>query len=126
MPAVKCVYPSCPEIVRDGLSPRCLKHRNNNARKDITKAPKRVNDNIYNSQRWRNLRNYKLTMNYLCEKCEAQGIEAYAKHVDHIVEIKDDPSKAYDKRNLMSLCIPCHTAKTNTERANRVRNFNKR
>ncbi len=69
---------------------------------------------IYNSQRWRDLREWKFTHNPLCEMCEREERITPADDVHHIVSFMstDDPVKrnwlAYDFDNLMSLCDRCH------------------
>ena len=73
---------------------------------------------VYRSRRWRRLRDMFIRSHPLCEHCKAKGITTRAQHVDHIRAIQDggDP---YAWDNLQSLCISCHTGKTNREKANR-------
>lgn len=49
--------------------------------------------------------------NPLCEDCQKSGRVSESHHVDHIVEVSDDASKAYDWDNLRSLCRKCHNAR---------------
>lgn len=70
---------------------------------------------IYNSARWRALRDAKLRDNPLCELCEKGGIVKPADDVHHIQSFMstDDPDArrvlAFDYDNLMSLCDECHS-----------------
>lgn len=44
-----------------------------------------------------------------CVWCAEQGkVTRERLEVDHIVELKDDPSKAFDMDNLRTLCKACH------------------
>jgi 5-methylcytosine-specific restriction protein A len=72
---------------------------------------------IYNTARWRKLRDLKLAMNPLCEMCaEAEGGSriSIAEDVHHKISFMsvDDPVKrkflAFDFDNLQSLCKQCH------------------
>ena len=63
---------------------------------------------IYNTPRWKKLRSYKITINPLCEICEAKGIVKQTEEVHHIVPFSIDPTLAYDIDNLLSVCITCH------------------
>ena len=57
---------------------------------------------------WRKLRLVKLSQNPLCELCAKQGRTIAANTVDHIIAIKQDPSKRLTISNLQSLCKTCH------------------
>lgn len=72
---------------------------------------------IYNTQRWRNLREIKLTVDPICEECDKVGKVTPADDVHHIVSFMstDNPVTrkhlAFDYNNLMSLCKQCHSDK---------------
>lgn len=68
--------------------------------------------NFYLSKHWRNLREYKLSLNPLCEVCMVEGYMEPATCVDHRVDLVDDPDKALDLNNLTSMCKSCHSRKT--------------
>lgn len=84
--------------------------------------PKRQNNSpkrkermqIYNTARWRELRESKLRNNPLCEKCLEEGRTTPADDIHHIQSFmsSDDPiirkALAFDSNNLMSLCDWCH------------------
>ena len=64
---------------------------------------------IYNSKKWADVRLKVLIRDdYLCMECKKKGIETISRDVHHIVEVKDDPTKAYDLNNLTCLCRSCH------------------
>lgn len=67
---------------------------------------------FYQSTEWRALRRIVLTERPFCEECLKLGIHTVAGDVDHIVDIKDNPSKFFDRGNLQSLCRSCHSKKT--------------
>lgn len=71
---------------------------------------------IYHSTRWRKLRKQILLRDdYLCLHCLEEGKYTQADVVDHITELRDDITKAYDDKNLQSLCHECHNRKTREE-----------
>lgn len=68
---------------------------------------------FYKSPEWQVLRRVKLTNNPWCEKClKEDHLNILAEDVHHIIDIKDDPTKAIEYNNLMSLCKSCHSAIT--------------
>ena len=71
-------------------------------------------DGFYNSVLWRTLRDVKLSINPLCEKCEAKRIIREANVVDHIKQISQG-GEALDINNLQSLCVWHHNSKSASE-----------
>lgn len=71
---------------------------------------------LYNTVRWRKLREGQLQLQPLCEKCLEEGRITAATDVHHKYEISNAGSFleamdiAYDSNNLMSLCSKCHDA----------------
>lgn len=69
---------------------------------------------LYNTSRWRKLRDAKLMENPLCEICEQSGITKQATQVHHITPISTGSNElemmdlAYNYNNLQSLCDECH------------------
>lgn len=122
MPKHLCSYPGCQQI---SDNPRCDKHpyekpkRTNIKRPDFEYAAD--NSHIYNSQRWRNLRNAHIIKEPLCAHCLRYEIITPAVVVDHVIEISDDPSRAFDPTNLQSLCASCHQVKTLEEKKRRAK-----
>lgn len=66
----------------------------------------------YKSKRWQKLRQQKLIMNPLCERCQAKGIYNSAYIIHHKEYITDlnyqDDNIFYNINNLESLCHECH------------------
>ena len=71
---------------------------------------------FYGRQAWSNLRNTHIKKNPLCVDCYSRGRVVAGDAVDHIVELKDDPTLGMDPTNLQTLCNSCHAVKTNDER----------
>lgn len=64
---------------------------------------------FYDSPAWKKCRKLALTRdNYLCLDCLEHKRITKADMVHHIIEIKDDRTKALDVDNLRSLCNTCH------------------
>ncbi len=63
---------------------------------------------IYDSARWKRVRALKIDADPLCEVCEREGRTTLAAQVHHVVKVRDEPGRAYDMANLMSVCRSCH------------------
>ena len=69
---------------------------------------------LLNSKRWKELREWKLQQNPLCELCQAEGYVTSAIDIHHKtpVESARTPQEmealCFNPSNLQSLCIPCH------------------
>jgi len=66
---------------------------------------------IYDSAKWKSLREVMLDSIPLCEECSKKGIKREATIVDHIIRIKDG-GPIWDTDNLQCLCRKCHNSKT--------------
>ena len=70
---------------------------------------------LLNSKRWKQLREWKLQQNPLCELCEAEGFVRSAIDVHHKtpVESARTPQEmeqlCFNPSNLQALCISCHS-----------------
>ena len=70
---------------------------------------------LLNSKRWKQLREWKLQQNPLCELCEAEGFVRSAIDVHHKtpVESASTPQEmeqlCFTPSNLQALCISCHS-----------------
>ena len=73
------------------------------------------NMSFYNSKAWRATSSMYRKDNPLCESCTSKGITTAAAHTDHVISIEQGGHK-YDIDNLMSLCISCHSVKTQVEK----------
>ena len=76
---------------------------------------------FYGRQAWARLRNTHIRKNPLCADCYSRGRVVAGDAVDHIVELRDDPTKGMDPTNLQTLCNSCHAVKTNDEKKARER-----
>lgn len=66
---------------------------------------------------WRRLRASVLADEPLCRDCKARGIVTEATEVDH----HDNDPKNNDRDNLVPLCKPCHSRKTQADMGKTVR-----
>lgn len=67
-------------------------------------------DKFYSSYTWQKSRGATLERDdYLCQVCIEDGEPIPADTVHHIVHLRDDPSKALDDDNLISVCRDCHS-----------------
>jgi len=68
---------------------------------------------IYRSKRWQSVRFLaKRRDGWKCVKCGAGGCRL---EVDHIKSVRDAPDLAFDMGNLQTLCVGCHSRKTQQE-----------
>jgi 5-methylcytosine-specific restriction enzyme A len=65
---------------------------------------------FYTSTKWRKLRDYKLSINPFCQRCNQIATE-----VHHIIDRKDRSDLELRFNNLESLCKSCHSKHTYTE-----------
>lgn len=69
---------------------------------------------VYNTTRWKKLREAYLMQHPLCEMCEKDGKVNEATEVHHIVPISNANDElgmkelGYNPNNLMALCEECH------------------
>ena len=75
---------------------------------------------LYNSRRWRGLRNLYYQRNPLCAQCNRNGITKAGDCVDHIKPISEG-GDFYEWKNLNTLCNKCHSLKTAKEVNNRIK-----
>lgn len=73
-----------------------------------------IKNKLYNSQRWRTLRELKIQQSPLCEICISGGVVRPTEEIHHITPIStglsfdDMQVLCYDFDNLQSLCKDCH------------------
>ncbi|SQC57668.1 HNH endonuclease [Listeria newyorkensis] len=66
-------------------------------------------DAIYKTSRWAKTRKTVLARDYyLCQECKRRGIIKQGNTVHHIIELREDTSKAFDLNNLETVCLACH------------------
>jgi 5-methylcytosine-specific restriction endonuclease McrA len=82
------------------------------------RPPAKTADPFYYSAEWIELRDR--VRREAGGICQRPGCDRHGYIVDHIVEIRDDPSRKLDRSNLELLCQGHHVEKTNRERARRA------
>jgi 5-methylcytosine-specific restriction protein A len=95
-PLRPCAFPGCPHLTRSKGG--CPEHRH---------TPTGRYDRA-----WAELALAWLKANPTCATCRRP-----AREVDHIVEVRVDPTRRLDPTNLRSLCSPCHVKHTAATRA---------
>jgi len=75
---------------------------------------------LYNSRRWRGLRNMYYKYNPLCVMCKRNNTIKEGKVVDHIKPVSEG-GLFYEWKNLQTLCTQCHAKKTAREVNNRIK-----
>ncbi|AQL56425.1 HNH endonuclease [Abyssicoccus albus] len=125
-PKKQCNHSSCRTLIPFDEQ-YCEKHihlkQESNQKYDfIRNREDREYRKIYQSGRWKKLRHQALVRDgFMCQKCLDIGIYNRAEVVDHIIELKDDISRAFDMDNLQSLCVKHHNEKTLEEKKRRTR-----
>jgi len=80
------------------------------------RAASRDDKAFFNSDRWQRLRAACLVRDYyVCQACGKPAGESA--HADHKLPRETHPGLAWDLDNLQTLCVRCHTKKTNRETA---------
>ena len=64
---------------------------------------------LYDSVRWRRLRNMVLNEEPLCRLCSTINRITPSKIADHIIPHRDNPDLFWDRDNLQALCPTCHS-----------------
>lgn len=112
-PLRPCAHPGCTALVRGG---RCAKHQRQQSQQQSRYNRDPRVQRMYNSKRWREIRQAQLDGEPFCRECRRQGRWVKASHADHIEPHNGDEEKFWHGE-LQSLCDSCHTAKTNRERS---------
>ncbi len=102
----KCSYPGCNVLVHAG---RCVAHSSKIVQRDPEVKK------LYNSKRWKSLRQAQLTRDPWCAECVRDGQHVFATDVDHIKAHRGDAQLFFDEHNLQSLCRRHHSSKTASE-----------
>ena len=122
MRARVCKYPGCFLTTEDKY---CNNHKQHDVKekaiqKDYYKPQatpyrnaERPNAYLYNTSKWRKLRNDHIDNNPYCVSCGDD--ERGNLTVDHIVAPKGNEDLFFDAYNLQTLCKTCHNIKTSIE-----------
>ena len=73
-----------------------------------------MSSSFYNSSAWKRLRLAHLSASPWCVFCLELGLHVPGNHVDHVETIASRPDLKLDDDNLQTLCITCHSVKTQT------------
>jgi 5-methylcytosine-specific restriction endonuclease McrA len=76
-----------------------------------------ADDSFLRTSRWRSVRQIQLSTNPYCEIHQAKGVLVdctHGGHIDHIIS-RSRGGAELDFSNLMTLCLSCHTSKTNLD-----------
>ena len=71
-------------------------------------------EKAYGQTRWKAISAVQLSKKPLCERCSSFGEVSIAEHADHIIPHRGD-QELFWKGKLQSLCVSCHSWKTNQE-----------
>jgi 5-methylcytosine-specific restriction protein A len=107
-----CIEAGCRNFV-DPPYHYCERHRKNAGKKTSVPfaAAIRSNSSMYNTQKWRLLRNRHLKQEPYCVICGATD----SLQADHIQPPQGDEGVFFDPGNLQTLCVTCHRRKTQME-----------
>jgi len=111
-PLRPCRKSGCGNLAKDGY---CTEHQH---LRDRDKARKRSQDWhwMYGTNLWTHrLRPDQLLAEPFCRDCARRSLRTVATVVDHIIPHKGNWRMFSDPRNLQSLCVKCHNAKTMRE-----------
>lgn len=79
---------------------------------------------FYHKKIWKNLRQWKIRENPLCEMCEKQGKLTPTHSIDHIIPFENETDPlATCSDNLYSLCLECHSVATAREQKKTTNDF---
>ncbi len=107
-PKLPCRKLNCKELVPAGQG-YCSKHQTEYNRQVKERRTDKEYSKFYSTIEWKRLRNLKLQMNPLCERCEKQGRTTIATIVHHIEEIREGGDRLPTLEELESICKPCHS-----------------
>lgn len=111
-----CKHPACNNLV-DKQNIYCQEHIDFQIEEDNKKIMKNKkwckspNQHLYNSLRWRKIKEIKLLNNNRCDKCGSfTRLE-----VHHIIPPRGNTELFYNLDNLQTLCSKCHLEETKRE-----------
>jgi 5-methylcytosine-specific restriction protein A len=111
-----CNHPGCSRLIDIGER-YCTEHAAREKRKPFEGA-NRSNASLYNTAKWRKLRNKILREQPYCYKCGI-GKNETSLQVHHVIEPRGDEALFYDESNLLPVCESCHRILTAKEIRNR-------
>ena len=102
----------------------CAKHSSTKSTQQ--QRTRKAHHNLYNTKRWKALRDLVLSERPLCACCFYYGVTTPAAEVDHIFPVAASPELQYTKSNMQGLCSSCHSRKTNHEKYGKVYDYIKK
>jgi 5-methylcytosine-specific restriction protein A len=116
----KCNHPGCGNLI-DMDKRYCPKHiYEQPVSKKIFSNAERLNAGLYNTYKWRKLRNSILKQYPYCSKCGI-GKNETSLQVHHIIPPRGNEELFFNEQNLVSICPRCHILATGREIAERER-----
>lgn len=105
---------ACPNLVRGNQTccPECAPYEKAIKRQYDKKRDESPERQFLHSKTWRRIRDYKLSRNPLCERCEKRGLTEPAVLVHH----RDGNELHNHPVNLEAVCNPCHEGIHKNER----------
>jgi 5-methylcytosine-specific restriction protein A len=111
-----CGHPGCARLADSGER-YCREHTREPASAEPFRNALRANASLYNTARWKKLRNKKIKENPYCAKCGAgERLE-----VHHLVPPRGNGELFFDEGNMIVVCESCHRIITNGEIRGRQR-----
>lgn len=95
--------------------PPGFKTREERTRAYETTAERKADKAFYNSALWKRFRRCYIATHPFCVECGKEGLLVPTEHVDHVVDRKAAPARAFDEENLQALCAQHHSQKTARE-----------
>lgn len=91
----------------DGKCDRCSRSTKGSRGRDTRTTAQRGYDHA-----WRQLSERFRIDNPLCEDCLSRGKVTASAEVHHKVKVKDAPELRLETKNLMALCVACHSERS--------------
>jgi 5-methylcytosine-specific restriction protein A len=111
-----CNYPGCNTLI--DMNERYCKEHTRPPKTEAFKNAGRSNTSLYNTVRWRKLRNKILKEYPCCFKCGI-GKDETRLEVHHKIEPRGNEELFFDEDNLITVCGTCHRVITAAEIRNR-------
>jgi 5-methylcytosine-specific restriction protein A len=113
----------CPAF--DCKDDNCLGRKLSEHKPPSTVDDRRIihNQHWYSGKRWASMRLSQLSLEPLCQRCLSYGIRTAGLHIDHIVPHRGNAEWFFEKGNLQTLCLSCHSVKTVAEQTGEILDY---
>lgn len=115
---IKCEALQCKAARVDGSS-YCLAHGG----KPKVKLNRLESNRPYKHTSWESIRSRQLSIDPLCQCCKLDNRVTLADHVDHVFAWRHIGNHAFINNLFQSLCAPCHSLKSASERKGQYLHF---